>query len=112
MEVEINLLHSVYAETFIERLEKSGVYLTDHSKSLLRLTVAGWFNEAPRFQPDVDRDPQRMQELLWQIFQTATEESHVKIWREANKKVPFPDWFYSLAVSGRKVIGDILQKGF
>jgi hypothetical protein len=46
---QINPRYTEHADALIERLERCGVRVTDHSRRLARATVVGWLEEFPRF---------------------------------------------------------------
>ena len=46
---QVNPRYTEHADALIERLERCGVCVTDHSRRLVRATVIGWLEEFPRF---------------------------------------------------------------
>lgn len=47
---QINPRYTEYADALIERFEECGVFATEHSRTVVRVTVVGWLEELPLFQ--------------------------------------------------------------
>ena len=100
----------VLAEQLADLLQSKGVALTQSSRKLLDLCAHAWISEPVKLKDsahEVDRSEMAKAVIAWASF-----EYHVVRCKDSDKPVDFFNWLYALAVSGRNVLENVMDKGF
>lgn len=109
--VKLEPRYEEYSNRAVSFCRSRGVDLTDYAEGLLRLAVEAQFEEPPKFR-NGPLSRTEMESLILRILERSIEDPHVNATRAAHKKVAFNSWLLALAVSGRGVLKDLIDKGF
>lgn len=113
--LEIEPRHEAFAKALERAVRDREVKLTPHARMMLRLTAEAWMDEGPALKrlPSVPQSPDEiMRELATDIVDAAMDESHVVEHRQQGREVPTHILNYALVTEGKKIMKDLLDKGF